>query len=200
MRLRLRRLPGFCAEPGRGWVCLRGRTGCGATSSRQVMAVLSSQERGDAEMLPPLFSAGTAGYKNSWTLFWRWRHLSSRLGGLINERSVCSVRSSPRNCTPGPGDSPESPAVDENSRAGVPSFSSPPLPWCLYLCFLLDFSEDTRTPAPFPSSASPLRFRGSVMSRGTRISTGSLLRDGRGEHFGVTRLVALRRRRSLVTC
>lgn len=40
--------PGLWAGPDGGWVCLRGRMGGGATSSLQVMAVFSSQDRGDA--------------------------------------------------------------------------------------------------------------------------------------------------------
>lgn len=39
---------------------LRGSTGGGATSSRHVMAVLSSQGRGDAATLPSLVNRGTA--------------------------------------------------------------------------------------------------------------------------------------------
>lgn len=47
--------------------------GDGATSSRQVMAVLSSQGRGDGGTLPSLFNNGTAGNKTDvhalrWTL------------------------------------------------------------------------------------------------------------------------------------
>lgn len=85
--------------------------------------------------------------------------------------------------------SPVSPAVEGNSRAGATSLSPPPPPppWCLFLCLLLDFRGDSRTPpSPCPSPPRPFRFRGSVMSRGTRISTGSPPRDGRGEHFGVS--------------
>lgn len=44
-------------------MCLLGRMGDGATSSRQVMAVLSSQGRGDGGTLPSLFNNGTAGNK-----------------------------------------------------------------------------------------------------------------------------------------
>lgn len=56
-------LPGLWGGPGGGWVCLLGRMGDGATSSRQVMAVLSSQGRGDGGMLPSFFNNGTAGNK-----------------------------------------------------------------------------------------------------------------------------------------
>lgn len=56
-------LPGLWGGPGGGWVCLLGRMGDGATSSRQVMAVLSSQGRGDGGTLPSLFNNGTAGNK-----------------------------------------------------------------------------------------------------------------------------------------
>lgn len=41
-------------------MCLLGRIGGGATSSRHVMAVLSSHGRGEAETLPPEVNRGTA--------------------------------------------------------------------------------------------------------------------------------------------
>lgn len=40
-------------------MCLLGSMGGGATSSRQVMAVLSSQGRGDGGTLPSLVNNGT---------------------------------------------------------------------------------------------------------------------------------------------
>lgn len=45
-------------------MCLLGRIGGGATSSRHVMAVLSSQGRGEAETLPPGVNRGTAMVEN----------------------------------------------------------------------------------------------------------------------------------------
>lgn len=41
-------------------MCLLGRIGGGAISSRQVMAVLSSQGRGEAGTLPSVVNDGTA--------------------------------------------------------------------------------------------------------------------------------------------
>lgn len=46
-------------------MCLLGRIGGGATSSRHVMAVLSSQGRGEAETLPPGVNRGTAMVENT---------------------------------------------------------------------------------------------------------------------------------------
>lgn len=46
-------------------MCLLGRMGGGAMSSRQVMAVLSSQGRGDAETLPSVANGGTAQNKTT---------------------------------------------------------------------------------------------------------------------------------------
>lgn len=120
-----------------------------------------------------------------------WNHLTSLplcppLTPPESSISGCSVSSV----------SPVSPAVGGNSRAGITSLSPPlpPLPWCLFLCLLLDFRGDSRTPpSPSPSPPLPFRFRGSVMSQGTRISTGSPPRNGRGEHCGVSWLVTLRR-------
>lgn len=45
-------------------MCLLGRIGGGATSSRHVMAVLSSQGRGEAETLPPGVNRGTTMVEN----------------------------------------------------------------------------------------------------------------------------------------
>ena len=49
-------------------MCLLGSMGGGATSSRQVMAVLSSQGRGDAETLPSVVSRGTAQHNKGTSL------------------------------------------------------------------------------------------------------------------------------------
>lgn len=46
-------------------MCLLGRMGGGAISSLQVMAVFSSQERGDVETLPPVVNPEIVGEKRN---------------------------------------------------------------------------------------------------------------------------------------
>lgn len=48
-------------------MCLLGRIGGGAISSRQVMAVLSSQGRGEAGTLPSVANEGTAVRREQFT-------------------------------------------------------------------------------------------------------------------------------------
>lgn len=96
--------------------------------------------------------------------------------------------------------SPVNSAAEGNRRACMTSLSATP-PWCLWRCLFLDFRGESSTPSPpVPSLSPPFRLRGSVMSRGKRISTGSPPREGSGELWGVSWLVALRTKKRLKSC